>query len=85
MGNIPNLIGLFGVIIILIWYFLLQLGKCSSKDLTFSTVNAIGSLCILYSLFYEWNFPTVVIEVAWFLISLFGMVKYFVRRYKARG
>jgi hypothetical protein len=75
--NIPNLIGFLGVGLILLWYFLLQIGKCKSNDLSFSTANAIGAACILYSLMYEWNTPTVVIEIAWLLISVYGIGKYF--------
>jgi len=75
MHYLPDLVGLFGVTIILIWYFLLQVGKCNANDLMFSIVNAVGAICILFSLMYEWNFPTVVIECAWLLISLYGIYK----------
>ena len=35
----------------------------------------IGASLILISLFYEWNFPSVVIEIFWVAISLYGMAK----------
>lgn len=74
-NNIPNLVGLFGVIVILVWYLMLQTGKCKSEDLSFSVANTLGSICLLYSLIYEWNLPTVVIEIVWLMISIFGIGK----------
>lgn len=75
-----NFIGIFGVIIILIWYFLLQIEKCKATDLSFSLANAVGSICLLYSLMYDWNLPTVIIEIVWLMISIFGIVKYFIHK-----
>ena len=37
--------------------------------------NLVGASLILLSLCFEWNFPSVVIEVFWALISLWGIVK----------
>ena len=75
--NIIDIIGTFGVIIIIITYFLLQIEKISSKNLSFSVLNVIGSTIILYSLMYNWNLASVLIEFFWILISLFGVYKYF--------
>jgi hypothetical protein len=75
--NIIDIIGTFGVIIIIITYFLLQIEKISSKNLSFSVLNIIGSTLILYSLMYNWNIASVLIEFFWILISLFGVYKYF--------
>ncbi len=68
-----DVVGLVGVGIILIAYLLLQFAVIKIEDYSYSVVNASGSLLILYSLFYNWNFSAVVIETAWFFISLFGI------------
>lgn len=73
MGWIPDLIGCIGTIIILITYFLLQIRKLSSEHLAYSLLNAGGALMILMSLMYSWNLAAVGMEIAWILISLYGV------------
>jgi len=75
--NIVDVIGTIGVFIIVVTYFLLQIEKISSKSLSFSVLNVLGSLLIFYSLMYNWNLASVLIEFFWILISLFGVYKYF--------
>ena len=70
-----NIIGLLGVIVVLIAYIYLQLGWLKSHDFSFSLMNFLGSTFILISLYFYWNFASVVIESAWCVISLFGVVK----------
>lgn len=70
-----NVIGIIGVVMVLSAYFLLQLGRLRQEALSFSMVNLVGSACILVSLYYTPNIPSVVIEIAWLLISLIGVIK----------
>lgn len=71
-----DLIGNIGVLLILAGYLLLQLGKMRAPSLQYSVVNGIGSFFILVTLWVEFNFSAFVIEAAWLLISLFGIVQY---------
>ncbi len=80
---IHDFIGLTGVSIIVTTYFLLQIHKLSSTDIKFSVLNIIGSLLILYSLLFNWNLPSVIIESFWILISLIGIYKYFKSKTKS--
>jgi hypothetical protein len=80
---IHDFIGLTGVSIIVTTYFLLQIHKLSSTDVKFSVLNIIGSLLILYSLLFNWNLPSVIIESFWILISLIGVYKYFKSKTKS--
>ncbi|MBM3193168.1 MAG: hypothetical protein FJZ59_02910 [Chlamydiae bacterium] len=73
--NIANFIGVIGVILILLSYLLLQMHKISLKDFSYSFLNLIGSILILYSLLFHWNLPSVIIEVAWLAISIYGICK----------
>jgi hypothetical protein len=68
-------IGLFGVGVILVAYFANQQRWLSSEDWRFPAANLLGSLLILASLFVEWNTPSVVIELFWIAISLYGLVR----------
>jgi len=84
LSNYSNEIGLCGVIITVVWYFLLQIGKCRSTDLHFSVANIIGSIFLLISLIYHWNLSSVIIEIVWMLISLYGVVKSLLLRRAAK-
>jgi len=75
--SFSDAVGIFGVTIVLFVYYLLQIEKMTVKDLSFSSLNALGSSMILYSLLYSWNLSSVLIEVIWILISIIGIVKYF--------
>ena len=70
-------IGMIGVSIIVVTYFLLQIQKMVSTQLSYSLLNVIGSFMILYSLMFNWNLSSFIIEFFWILISLFGVWKYF--------
>lgn len=76
---IPDILGILGVLIILVYYFLLQVGKCTANSLGFSIGNFIGAILILVSLWDHWNLASVVIEIAWCLISIYGIFKYGLR------
>jgi len=71
--DLPNIIGLIGVGMVLIAYFLLQLHKINPKAVLFSVINLVGAILILISLMFHWNLASVVIEISWISISLFGL------------
>ena len=72
---ISTYVGLLGVFLILLAYFFLQIGRVNPKDFLYSLINLLGSICLLFSLLYNWNLPSVVIEVIWFCISVYGLWK----------
>jgi len=75
-----DILGTLGVAIIILTYVLLQIERISSTQLIYSLLNAIGASLILVSLYFEYNFPSVVVEFFWLVISLFGIGKYVARR-----
>ena len=91
MSDIENLsfewfdaVGIVGVAIILVVYYLLQIERMSSDDLAYSVTNLVGALLIVVSLFYRFNLASFVIEVFWILISLIGIVRYYRKRTNLR-
>ena len=78
--SIYNLAGFLGAAIIVIVYFAMQQRWLSALDWRFPAANLLGSLLILVSLWFEWNFPSVVIEIFWALISLMGLMRSLVER-----
>ncbi len=75
-----DLIGSVGVAIIIITYVLLQLEKIKSESLAYSVLNAGGASFIVFSLLFSFNFAAFVVEFFWVLISVYGVVKYFLRK-----
>ena len=75
IDDIHDVIGIIGVFFILVSYVLLQIEKIRAKSLSYSVINLVGAVLILYSLFYNWNLASVIIEFFWIIISLFGIVK----------
>ena len=73
-------VGTFGVIIILIVYFLLQIERIDPLGLAYSLINLLGSVFITVSLLYAFNFPSFVIEICWMFISLIGIARYIRQR-----
>ena len=67
-------VGSLGVLIIVAAYLWLQIGKISGQNVVFSGANLLGSMLILVSLYFNFNFSAVLIEIFWIVISLFGLV-----------
>ncbi len=73
----PDFIGCLGAMVVLTAYALLQAGKLRSEGILYSFLNLVAALLILISLIYSWNLAAAVMEIAWLMISAFGMVKGF--------
>jgi hypothetical protein len=74
--NWYDILGSLGVAVIILTYVLLQIERVRSDQLVYSLLNAIGAALILVSLYFDFNLPSVVVEVFWLVISLFGIGKY---------
>ena len=75
---LTNTIGIIGDILVIVAFFLLQTRRIDSSHLSYSLLNILGSLAVLYSLMYEWNLPAFVIECAWVIISGWGLYSYII-------
>lgn len=69
-----NPIGIVGVVMVLAAYLLLQTYRISAHGVAYTLTNLIGSVLILVSLYYHLNIASLVIEIAWLLISLYGLI-----------
>ena len=67
-------LGSLGVLIIVAAYLWLQIGRIAGQNVVFSGANLLGSILILVSLYFNFNFSAVLIEIFWIVISLFGLV-----------
>jgi hypothetical protein len=77
----PDAIGLLGVVLILLAYFLLQAGRLRGNALPYQLLNALGAVLVMVSLLYAFNLSAFLMELAWLLVSIYGMV----RSHKRRG
>lgn len=75
INRFADIIGIIGVLMVLIAYFMLNTHKFLVLDMRYQLLNFVGSWFILYSLFYSWNLSSVLIEVAWILISIIGIYR----------
>ena len=76
----PDIIGLTGVALLIITYALLQLDRIDPKGFWYSFNNLIVAILVTVSLIYTPNLASIVIEVFWFIISLYGVVLYYNRK-----
>lgn len=83
--DVHDLVGATGGAFIVGTYFLLQVKKVSSGDLSYSILNAIGAAMILSSLMVDFNLGAFLIEAFWLLISVIGVCLWFVRRRRGRS
>ncbi len=72
---IYNTLGIIGVGLIVLAYFLIQTGKITSTDISYPLLNLIGATLHLVSLYRFYNLPSVVIEIFWIAISVYGIYR----------
>lgn len=75
-----DFVGSIGVFTIILTYVLLQTEKVRSEQLIYSLLNGFGAALIVFSLLYSFNFSAFVVESLWALISVYGIIKYFLKK-----
>ena len=78
-----DLVGNFGVVVILGTYFALQVGRLDAQHVTYSALNALGAASITVSLLFDFNLSAFVVEAAWVAVSLYGLARATRRRQRA--
>ena len=78
-------VGMFGALLIVAAYFLLQTERLSAQSVTFSLVNGLGAAAILFSLLFDFNLAAFAIEFFWLVISLYGLYHAFTGRASGRS
>ena len=66
--TLADAIGSFGALVVVGAYFATQMRMMNSDDLAFPVVNLLGSVLIVYSLVYNFNLASMLIEGFWILI-----------------
>ena len=80
MLSIPDFIGFVGVALLIGTYALLQFDRIDPKGFWYSFNNLVVAILVTVSLIYTPYLASIVIEIFWFLISLYGVVMFFKRK-----
>jgi hypothetical protein len=75
--NLPDIVGLMGVALLISTYGLLQFDRIDPKGFWYSFNNMLVAILVTVSLLYNFNLASMVIEVFWFTLSVYGLLKYF--------
>ncbi|PNS09589.1 CBU_0592 family membrane protein [Solilutibacter silvestris] len=67
--------GLAGSLLIVIGFFLLQVGRLRGDGPIYQLLNLIGALAILVSLIGGFNISVFLLESVWALIALYGLAR----------
>lgn len=73
---IIDTIGMLGTLLVVLAYSLLQLERTDPRGLTYNTLNLVGAVLLLISLYFHFNLASFVIEIFWIAASLIGLWKY---------
>ena len=78
--SLPDLAGTLGVLLILVAYAGAQTGRLEPRAAPALLMNLAGAGLILSSLVFRFNLSAVLMEAAWALVALFGLVRLALRR-----
>jgi hypothetical protein len=78
--TLPDQAGVVGVGLILVAYAGAAVGRMDATKWPALTLNLVGAVLILVSLTYDFNIASFLMEAAWALIALIGLVRVALRR-----
>jgi hypothetical protein len=73
--NTNDLIGAFGVSILLLAFFLNLFGYLKNNSAGYSLLNAIGAAIAGYASYLIHYVPFVVLEMTWMIVSVTGLIR----------
>lgn len=75
--SLPDVVGLIGVTILIVTYAMLQFDRIDPKGFWYSFNNMVVAILVTVSLLYSFNLASMVIEVFWFSLSVYGIWNYY--------
>ena len=81
--TLPDLVGVVGVLCILTAYAGATSGKLDARRAPALLLNLSGALLILVSLYFDFNLSAVLMEGAWALVAVYGLVQLVLGRNRA--
>jgi len=74
--DLSDFIGNIGVVILVGTFALLQFGKLDAKGFWYSFNNMIVAILLGINLYFKPNLSSIIIEVFWFSLSIYGLVRW---------
>jgi hypothetical protein len=71
----PDALGVVGVLCILIAYAGATSGKLDARRAPALGLNLAGAVLILVSLYFDFNLSAVLMEGAWALVAVYGLIR----------
>ena len=71
-----DFVGNIGVVILLTSYYLNVIGKIDSKGWQYNLANMTVAILLGINLYYKPNISSIIIEIVWFCVAAYGLVKY---------
>ena len=78
--SLPDAAGLFGVLLILFAYAGAQVGRLEPRRAPALLMNLCGAGLIIWSLTFRFNLSAFLMEAAWALVALYGLIRLMLRR-----
>lgn len=75
-----DFVGNLGVALLVITYGMLQFDKIDAKGFWYSFNNIIVALLLLVNLYYKPNLSSIIIEIFWILLSVYGLYNWYVKK-----
>jgi len=72
---IPNILGWYGAVAILIAFALISFNIINSNSLTYQLLNLTGSIGIVVNASRKKDFPVIGLNICWVLIALVALIK----------
>jgi hypothetical protein len=72
-----DIVGFVGVFFLISAYAGLTFKIICAESLAYPSMNLFASLCLSYSLLYSLNISSLIIEIFWGCISLYGLWQYY--------
>lgn len=73
--TVPDLLGVVGVLLILVAYAGATTNRLDPTRAPALLLNLTGALLILLSLYFDFNLSAVLMEGAWALVAIIGLVR----------
>lgn len=73
-----GILGYFGILLLLLAFFLLVIGQLKVIDLHYMMLNLLGAFLVLLHLYSGGTVPVFQTIVAWLFISVYGFYKHHV-------